>query len=535
MRWQKNIIVGSGIGLLFVGATSAHALTNEEILAQLQVLYQAVAAVQSQIEQLSPVAPTTATPATSASASCVRLSANIALGTRDTAQGGSVSLLQQFLKTTGDYTYPEITGYFGKATQSALQRYQARAGIVASGSPETSGYGVAGPRTRQRIESDSCGSAVAVAPIIAPALPVLPSIVSLSRDCTVNGMSVKNGGSIQLYSTTTAPLGLSCSAFVATRTCADGILSGTDVHRYSSCASMSVRSCTVGNLTMAHNESRTFYDKSSVASGDTCSAHAQTRKCTDGTLSGISSFTLTACEGPRACTLDGATVADGASREFYFLQNIPATELCSAYAASRSCSNGVLAGSAAYKYASCAPVASTACSVDNVVLPSASSSVFYSASVAPAGKTCASISQTRSCTSGALSGSASYNRASCTDTLSCTLDGITVAHASSSIFYSTQSVAYGSTCSSVSQTRSCTNAQLSGSDTYAYARCSVALPTSCVLDGTTIPSGASATFYSARTVAAGSLCSSIAQVRACTDGALSGEAAYAYSSCSVNP
>ncbi len=536
-NWRKKIILSSGVALILAGATSTHALTNEEILAQLQVLYQAVAAVQAQIQQLSPTPSESASaPAALASASCTRIATNLAFGMRDGASGGAVSLLQQFLKAAGDYAYPEITGYFGVATQSALQRYQARSGIVASGSPRTTGYGVAGPRTRERIQADSCGSASSPAPALpAPTLPVILPIVSSADACTVNGATVKNGASIQLYSTATAPLGLSCSAFVATRTCIDGTLSGTDVHRYASCASMSVKSCTAGSLTLAHNESRTLYDRASVSSGDTCSAHSQVRTCTDGTLSGISSFTIAACEGPRACVLDGATVADGQSKDFYFLQNIPSTELCSAYAASRSCTNGVLAGSSAYKYASCTPVSATSCSVDNIVLPTASSSVFYSAATAPAGKSCASISQTRSCTSGALSGSASYNRASCIDTLSCTLDGTTVAHASSSIFYSAPSVAYGSVCSSVSQTRTCTNSALSGSDTYAYARCSVAIPSSCVLDGTTIASGASATFYSARTVAAGSLCSSVAQVRACSDGALGGDAAYAYTSCSVNP
>lgn len=528
--WQRILLSGS-VALIMIFATTAHALTNEEILAQLDALYKAVATVQAQIQQLSPAVPP-ATPSTptppALGTACVRLASNVSLGMRDTKTGGSVYLLQQFLRSTGDYTYPELTGYFGVATQSALQRFQTRAGIVSSGTAATTGYGAAGPRTRARIESESCGAAL---PTL-PSIPTIPPLVSSAASCTINGSTIKSGGSIQLYSVSAAPTGQNCSAFAATRTCTNGVLSGTDVHKYSSCSSTQTRFCTVGSLTMAHNESRAFYDRASVASGDTCSAHTQTRKCTDGVISGSTSYSIASCEGPRACTLDNTTVSSGTSREFYLLQNIPSTELCSAYATSRSCLDGVLAGSASYKYASCAPVSSSSCSVDNVVLPTASSSVFYSSATAPAGATCASISQTRSCTNGALSGSASYNRASCLDTLSCTLDGTTLVHASSTLFYSVQTVPYGSTCSSVSQTRTCTNNSLSGSETYKYARCSVAPPTSCVLDGTIVASGSSGTFYKARSVASGSSCQ--AGTRTCTSGTLGGDASYLYATCEVS-
>jgi peptidoglycan hydrolase-like protein with peptidoglycan-binding domain len=66
-------------------------------------------------------------------------------------KGEDVKQLQTFLKTTGDYTYPEITGYYGTQTELAVQRYQKRNNIVSSGTPTTTGYGNVGPSTRASI------------------------------------------------------------------------------------------------------------------------------------------------------------------------------------------------------------------------------------------------------------------------------------------------------------------------------------------------------------------------------------------------
>lgn len=64
------------------------------------------------------------------------------------SSGTGVSCLQQLLAQTGDYTYGQATGYYGSVTQAAVQRYQAREGIVSSGDPQSTGYGAVGARTR---------------------------------------------------------------------------------------------------------------------------------------------------------------------------------------------------------------------------------------------------------------------------------------------------------------------------------------------------------------------------------------------------
>ena len=63
-----------------------------------------------------------------------------------------VRKLQEFLSQDKDI-YPEglITGYYGSLTQKAVQRFQNKYNIVSSGTPQTTGYGLAGPRTREKL------------------------------------------------------------------------------------------------------------------------------------------------------------------------------------------------------------------------------------------------------------------------------------------------------------------------------------------------------------------------------------------------
>ncbi len=83
---------------------------------------------------------------------CPGLSRNLWLGT----SGADVSALQSFLRNAGVYTHPVITGYFGPITQAAVQRWQAQHGVVAAGTPATTGFGVVGPQTRSAFKS-FCG------------------------------------------------------------------------------------------------------------------------------------------------------------------------------------------------------------------------------------------------------------------------------------------------------------------------------------------------------------------------------------------
>ena len=73
--------------------------------------------------------------------------------------GGSVSTLQQFLADQGVYSQALITGYFGPATERGVQAWQARYGIVNSGTPASTGYGRVGPSTLHAMHKGCPGGA----------------------------------------------------------------------------------------------------------------------------------------------------------------------------------------------------------------------------------------------------------------------------------------------------------------------------------------------------------------------------------------
>lgn len=75
---------------------------------------------------------------------CISLNRNLVRG----AQGDDVRQLQQSLIGEGDLDSDSATGFFGPKTEKALQKWQAKRGIVATGTPATTGFGSVGPRTR---------------------------------------------------------------------------------------------------------------------------------------------------------------------------------------------------------------------------------------------------------------------------------------------------------------------------------------------------------------------------------------------------
>jgi peptidoglycan hydrolase-like protein with peptidoglycan-binding domain len=117
-----------------------------------------------------------------------------------------VRQLQLFLKATGDYTHPTINGFYGTATEDAVKRYQARKGVVSSGTPQTTGYGSVGPSTRTAIAGDSVTqsqpSASTGATLSITATPTLISRggtatltwLSDAASCTVSGTGVSTTG-----------------------------------------------------------------------------------------------------------------------------------------------------------------------------------------------------------------------------------------------------------------------------------------------------------------------------------------------------
>jgi hypothetical protein len=96
--------------------------------------------------------------------------------------------------------------------------------------------------------------------------------------------------------------------------------------------------------TLANGSSVTAYSASSVACGSLCSSSAQTRTCINGVLSG--SYVNPGCSAAACpCMLPwGGTLANGGSIAAYNVSSACTTAECSAQSQVRTCTNGVLSG-----------------------------------------------------------------------------------------------------------------------------------------------------------------------------------------------
>ena len=107
----------------------------------------------------SPKVPYPAPPAavgSSAPVTCPIITHTLSVGSTDAVSGGDVTELQSFM-ISGGYMQGSATGYFGPITENAVKTYQAANGIVSYGTPQTTGYGYVGPKTRSSL-SLSCGT-----------------------------------------------------------------------------------------------------------------------------------------------------------------------------------------------------------------------------------------------------------------------------------------------------------------------------------------------------------------------------------------
>jgi hypothetical protein len=112
----------------------------------------------------------------------------------------------------------------------------------------------------------------------------------LGQYCTLPwGGTIGNGQSVTAYSAATGPVGQACSTIAQTRTCTNGTLSGS--YAQQTCSAV----CPVPwGGTIGQGQSITAYSAASKPPGQLCSAASETRSCgASGTLSG--SFTSQSC------------------------------------------------------------------------------------------------------------------------------------------------------------------------------------------------------------------------------------------------
>ena len=137
-------IVAVAVAPVFVSA-----LTADDLNAQIAALMQQVASLQSKLStpaQTSVQNMTTnanSTNSTNKPSVCPNLMRQLSRG----ASGDDVFSLQRYLLSQGLLTADALNGTYNAQTENAVQKWQARYGIVSSGSPSTTGWGNIGPRT----------------------------------------------------------------------------------------------------------------------------------------------------------------------------------------------------------------------------------------------------------------------------------------------------------------------------------------------------------------------------------------------------
>lgn len=204
------------------------------------------------------------------------------------------------------------------------------------------------------------------------------------------------------FLTSTVPYGNTCTSESQTGTCYNGVLSWTGSYTHSSCTVDSPSNCSVNGISITHGQSKTLYT-ATVAS----SCSSQVRSCNNGVLSGSTSYIYDTCRTYYNCTLDGVTVNHGNSRAFY---STTVSSSCASYDTTRTCNDGTLSGSSSYQYKSCRAYYN--CTVNGTTVNHGTGRTFYSAT---SNANCANIDLYRTCNDGTISGSSSYQYASCTN------------------------------------------------------------------------------------------------------------------------
>lgn len=151
----------------------------------------------------SSVKPTTSTPSTPSTGSSAPTSStsNGIVLPRTLSRGSTgddVTSLQVFLIARGYLAPGNAIGSYGALTEAAVKKFQASVGIASSGSPETTGYGMAGSKTRAKITELSGGMNISV-PVTTPASTPTTSSVSGSLNRTLSRGS--SGSDVTLLQT----------------------------------------------------------------------------------------------------------------------------------------------------------------------------------------------------------------------------------------------------------------------------------------------------------------------------------------------
>jgi len=140
------------------------------------------------------VPPSSATTPAAQTAFVAKIEATFMKALKKGMKDVEVTRLQTlFAKDSALYPEGDVTGYFGPATERAVQRFQAKYSLVTSGTPATTGYGALGPKTRAKILEVFSGKVVPATQNAQPSerAKVVSPVFNASLQKGMKGASVK--------------------------------------------------------------------------------------------------------------------------------------------------------------------------------------------------------------------------------------------------------------------------------------------------------------------------------------------------------
>ena len=169
------------------------------------------------------------------------------------------------------------------------------------------------------------------------------------------------------------------------------------------------------------------------------------------------------------------------------------------------------------------------CNFNDEEIPNGQSLTAYSAESLVYDAKCSSVAETRTCNDGELSGS--FEFASCVEEppANCSFDNQIVLHEDYVEAFQLSAVEWNQSCNDYKKIRTCDNGTLSEAD-YIFPSCTATEPLDCTFDSQTILHGADVEAYQLSSVPWNETCSSYRETRSCENGVLSGQG-FAFSSC----
>jgi peptidoglycan hydrolase-like protein with peptidoglycan-binding domain len=148
---------------------------------------------------------------------CIALHRNLQRG----HQGDDVRNLQKKLIEDGDLEADNDTGFFGPKTEKALQKWQAKHGIVTAGTPGGTGFGAVGPRTRAKLSEcfgkPPGGNGTTTPPVTDAVAPVISNVAvsAISPTSATVSWATNEAAAGKLYFSTSTPV-MFTESYVAT-------------------------------------------------------------------------------------------------------------------------------------------------------------------------------------------------------------------------------------------------------------------------------------------------------------------------------